>query len=184
MLAAELIDIIVDFLHDDGPALAACSLACRVFLPASRLHLLASVYLRCDTRAAHVQQFLSFLDSPFMTPYIQHLNIAGMQCAHGWPARDRNFHKLKSLPKLTSLSINHTSFDMKLFPSLVQPWCEHIIRLSMRGSGFYDFYNLVGFLALFTSLERLTLKDPVWANESEDSGRRVSNTLRTLTLED
>lgn len=189
ILAAELIDIIVDFLHDDEQALAACSLACRVFLPAARLHLLARVHLRCDTRAKHVQKFLSFLHSPSIEPYIQSLKIVGMQCAHGWPPRRwtqkrHNFDRLNSLPKLTSLSINHTSFDMKQFPTLVQPWCERITSLYMRDSGFHDFYNFVGFIALFTSLERLVLNDTVWAKESADSGGRVSSTLRALTLEE
>jgi hypothetical protein len=69
MLAAELIDIIMDFLRDDKPALAACSLAGRIFLPASQFHLLESTNL-CCYKEAHMQQFFSSLESPSLAPYI------------------------------------------------------------------------------------------------------------------
>ncbi len=41
----ELIDYILDFLHDDVPTLRTCSLVSRAFLPCSRYHIYSSVFI-------------------------------------------------------------------------------------------------------------------------------------------
>jgi hypothetical protein len=44
-LSPELIDHIIDFLHDDKPTLAVCSLVCRNWVPTSRLHYIESIMI-------------------------------------------------------------------------------------------------------------------------------------------
>ncbi|KZT02342.1 uncharacterized protein LAESUDRAFT_604658, partial [Laetiporus sulphureus 93-53] len=45
-LPPELRDMILDFLHDDCPALKSCSLVSGVWLPTTRSHLFRSIQIR------------------------------------------------------------------------------------------------------------------------------------------
>ncbi|KAI0700284.1 hypothetical protein BC835DRAFT_1412089 [Cytidiella melzeri] len=47
-LPQELLDYIVDFLHDDARSLVSCSLASRSFVPGSRLHLFGTFHIKDD----------------------------------------------------------------------------------------------------------------------------------------
>jgi hypothetical protein len=55
---AELTDRIIDFLHSDKRALAACSLVCKSWIPASRCHLFREFTLT----SANAQAFLELFE--------------------------------------------------------------------------------------------------------------------------
>ncbi|KAF8202274.1 hypothetical protein BJ912DRAFT_1138517 [Pholiota molesta] len=107
---SELCDYIIDFLHDDEVSLRACSLVCRSWVPASRVHL------------------------------FDHLKLTGCPCAKpgsGWLPNTscrRIYGTLLSSPHLAGyinkLSVNETRIDQPanyrwvsaeiMFPSLLQ----------------------------------------------------------------
>jgi hypothetical protein len=109
-LYRELCDYIIDFLHDDEVSLRACSLVCRSWVPASRVHL------------------------------FDHLKLTGCPCAKpgsGWLPNTscrRIYGTLLSSPHLAGyinkLSVNETRIDQPanyrwvsaeiMFPSLLQ----------------------------------------------------------------
>lgn len=73
VLAAELIDRIIDFLHDDEKALRACCLVCRQWLPCSRFHRFHSIYLYGSgiNRERRAQTFLKI--APRIGSYVHSL---------------------------------------------------------------------------------------------------------------
>ncbi|KAJ7461793.1 hypothetical protein B0H11DRAFT_2198635 [Mycena galericulata] len=82
---AELLDIIVNDLHDDVPSLKACSLASRVFVPSARVHIFSTIYLLppqgldplgLHGQKNHSQKFDALLDtSPHLAPLVKDLRI-------------------------------------------------------------------------------------------------------------
>src|ERR1700733_3510546 len=62
-LAPELIDRIIDFLHDDKRTLAVCSLVCRNWVPTSRLHYIESMVIDPIT----VDRLVDLFQSPSCT---------------------------------------------------------------------------------------------------------------------
>ena len=63
VLCQELIDLIVDYAHDDFDTLISCSLASRVFLPSSRFHL----FKRQCCRLSQWARFFDLIKSPLST---------------------------------------------------------------------------------------------------------------------
>jgi hypothetical protein len=72
-LPQELCDYVIDYLHCNRAALKACSLVCKDWLPASRLHLSRAIY-RWPSKCADL---LSLLESPLCTikPFVKTLEI-------------------------------------------------------------------------------------------------------------
>ncbi|TCD66774.1 hypothetical protein EIP91_000965 [Steccherinum ochraceum] len=74
----ELVDIILDYLHDDKPTLAACSLVSRDWRPSTRYHLFQALHIGGDAIVGGYDNFLRFLDaSPSIRPYIRSLHVSG-----------------------------------------------------------------------------------------------------------
>jgi len=70
VLSPELIDVIVDFAHDDRSFLLNCSLVSSAFLPSSRFHLFEQLHLRHSQLA----EFFDLLESPLSTiTHIQYM---------------------------------------------------------------------------------------------------------------
>ena len=67
----EIVDIIIDYLHDDFNTLKCCSLVCHAWLPASRFHLF-DVVTCLQGKFSTLQPFLTLAaSSPDATPYIR-----------------------------------------------------------------------------------------------------------------
>ncbi|THH30162.1 hypothetical protein EUX98_g4017 [Antrodiella citrinella] len=74
----ELVDIIIDHLHDDKPALATCSLVSREWRPSTRYHLFQSIRICGDALFGGYDTFLRFLDAaPSIRPFIRSLCLSG-----------------------------------------------------------------------------------------------------------
>lgn len=63
VLSQELIDYIIDFLHNDLPTLRACSLASRCLLDASHHHLLGTVTVVGGPRDEMLQGFRHLIEN-------------------------------------------------------------------------------------------------------------------------
>lgn len=187
-LPGEITDMIIDFLHNDKQALMACSLASRGFLSACRFHLLARIHLNCRD-GPRLHQFLSFLAlSPVVAPFIRCLDMIEVERSSKDSTEGYDVQILNCLPKLTSLSIKGSVRDTTLSPSLAERWCTQITTLSMsdlNSRGFRYIDDLVAVLALFTSLEHLTLNDMLWFRQRAHPPHcRLSSALHTLILQD
>jgi hypothetical protein len=84
-LVQELVDIVIDFLHDDTKALRNCSLVCRSWVARTRLHLISEGggSKRKINRWTSAE-FLEILESPYLTvgPYVRDLVLDGHRCSH------------------------------------------------------------------------------------------------------
>jgi hypothetical protein len=71
-LPQELVDWVIDYLHDDPDELYACSLVCRDWLPSSRYHKFGTILLQSSITAPE-----SFETCPIAAEYVRNLVIIG-----------------------------------------------------------------------------------------------------------
>ncbi|KAJ7306743.1 hypothetical protein DFH08DRAFT_513527 [Mycena albidolilacea] len=109
-LPQELIDTIVDILHDDGPSLKSCSLAARTFVISARKHIFKKIEILSSSDTS--QRFYELLcSSPHIAPLVEDLCIASVlekfpvTCAYLDPSGDYMSGRALSLilPLLTEL---------------------------------------------------------------------------------
>lgn len=75
-LPPEVVDYIIDFLHDDTRALKACVLTCRVWLSSARHHLFSSLLIR----ERRLLRFLAFAENtPHVGLHVRSLALMGEQ---------------------------------------------------------------------------------------------------------
>ena len=80
--SGEIVDIIIDYLHDDFDTLKSCSLVCHAWLPASRFHLF-DVVTCLRGQDATLKHFLAWaMSSPDATPYIRTVIIQPVSEKH------------------------------------------------------------------------------------------------------
>ncbi|KAJ7868597.1 hypothetical protein B0H14DRAFT_2503876 [Mycena olivaceomarginata] len=76
-LPQELVDTILDILHDDIPSLKSCSLAARIFVISARKHIFKKIEILSSSDAS--QRFYQLLcSSPHITPIVEDLCIASV----------------------------------------------------------------------------------------------------------
>lgn len=74
----ELVDLIIDNLHDETTALKHCSLVCKSWLPTSRKYIFERLYFDCLYRTQNLEPSYNFFsESPHLIPYIRVLKISG-----------------------------------------------------------------------------------------------------------
>ncbi|KAF8478336.1 hypothetical protein JB92DRAFT_3280461 [Gautieria morchelliformis] len=74
ILPGEMIDQVIDHLHDDPPSLRACCLTCRAWAPSARFHIFHDIVSdaeRADGLAEHLET------SPHISPLVRSLTING-----------------------------------------------------------------------------------------------------------
>ena len=73
----EILDLIVDNLHDEPTTLEACCLACESWIPRTRYHLFAGVEF--NSQAPSVQSWIRAFPDPSNSPthYTRKLSICG-----------------------------------------------------------------------------------------------------------
>lgn len=79
MIPPELVDIVIDHLHDDRQALLACSLVCRAWLPSCRFHKFGSVVIPWPETKGH-----DFEECPIAAQFVRELTI-GSSSLGSWP---------------------------------------------------------------------------------------------------
>ena len=72
LLPPELIDQVIDYLHDDKQTLRSCSLLCRLFVPSARFHLFRTVVIKKDRD--HAMSVLASM-APDLVLYIRNLTL-------------------------------------------------------------------------------------------------------------
>ena len=176
MLPFELLEYIVDFLHDDSNALRACSLTCQSLIPAARKYLFRRIVLK---RVSDTLRFLQALDSSADTQfsvasYVRDLRLPFMGFVKGGKKQRRyelvrrvlrNLQHLSQLRMYTfdwlgfmeSLRVDAGAGSLRdamaaFFP--LQELKELIIdHLVSRSS-----YELTLFISIFPQLEQLEMR--------------------------
>jgi hypothetical protein len=150
LLSQELIDIIVDYAHDDFDILLNCSLASRLFLPSSRLHLFEQLELRSSRWA----EFFDLLDSPLST------------ITHVWSIKLDFEDKTPDLPSIMTLlhdlGLHSITLDkMRIEQPINLDWeiveLVGLRKLSITCGDFPDPSHMFDIISRFKTVEHLSL---------------------------
>ncbi|KAF7968533.1 hypothetical protein HWV62_30195 [Athelia sp. TMB] len=187
ILAQELVDMIIDFLHADRAALAACSLTCHAWLPAAHLHLFYSV----DASVRTLQTLCERLERwPQLAARVQCLSVGDRKSSDKeMPAAAEMVAEVRRLATLLP-SVTHMKISGRFLRwSADTAWnvlralsCElsHVARLDLAHVAFFAFYHFAEFLSGFTALRRVTLLEVGWAlelNLGGDTALRLAHPL-------
>ena len=120
-LPVEVIEQVVDFLHDDAHTLAVCSLTCRTLLLTARKHLWYSVHIHIlrdrQPKTRRLAGFLALLDAnPDLAPYVRSLTWTWASEFSGsskpsWSGFKR-YCLWERLPNVRALEFNCIAFFM------------------------------------------------------------------------
>ncbi|KAI1782214.1 hypothetical protein LXA43DRAFT_1104514 [Ganoderma leucocontextum] len=170
-LPVEVIERVVDFLHDDTHALVACSLTCRGLLPAARKHIWYAVHIPVTgdrkPKTRHLAGFLTLLvANPNLHPYVRSLTWAWTSFCGSKPSRfgfkELRMRLWEQLPNLHTLKFYRISFFFVIDPII--ELCRtfpHLEELATRGT---------------RKLKRLSISDAM-------SPRHVSAVAEALLVE-
>ena len=167
-LPQELTDAIVDHLHDDRPSLQACALVCSAWLDPSRYHLFRSLTV---SQYGLLKSTVDFLIScPDVAWYVERFIVLGEEITNLSLKWDHFSLLLSRLPRLRVLhltqfvlGVNRTGLKdggtAPLLPLLKYPHAGPVEEIHIDTSNLvtYDFAILLHFLALFSSIRRLSL---------------------------
>lgn len=200
IFAQELVDFMIDFLHDDELTLGACALVCKQFIPSSRFHLFNTVLLRPH----RAESFSDLLNSAHVT-FLHHLHSVKIDEEiqvfvepddHHWDDCPSEFwlsvfDKLPPLRTVKTLSLGAIKLDKDCYSSLITAFgnITHLMLLSKRFDSRSDAMEL---LSGFPSMQTLSLANAVIESsglQSEASNTKTANidyiypTLTTLHLQ-
>ncbi|EMD35552.1 hypothetical protein CERSUDRAFT_96665 [Gelatoporia subvermispora B] len=152
ILAPELMDMIIDFLHDDPVALKNCSLTCTSWVPTCRLHLFDTIQLQ-EKRLKSFHTILQF--SPHIGPYVKFLHVELSE-----PEDPELFTFI--VPHLTSLE----DLDIYAVENSLVPWdslatlAMTVVRLHVEArEAFEGPWDLVRLIRLFPKIKRFSVYD-------------------------
>ncbi|GJE93735.1 hypothetical protein PsYK624_098960 [Phanerochaete sordida] len=176
----ELLDRIIDFLHDERDALAACSLVHRRWLPASSLHLFSLFrWPPCKTHwyggsdwhryACWCRQLLDssktlegiellFRNSPRISDNVRDLRIV-MWTARRTTTPREIAHIFDALPRLQSLDIGNLDFSQGVSLASDQSTPRFLRRLRLGHiSSNVDLQNIYDLLSCFETISTLSFQ--------------------------
>ncbi|OCH95240.1 hypothetical protein OBBRIDRAFT_613978, partial [Obba rivulosa] len=164
-LPSELIDSIIDFLHDDREALANCSLTCRSWLPRTRYHKFSTMIVTEDVKEKY-SQFLD--DCPDVRPYFRILRLNAFGTNPSW--NDWNVMSFVTrLPNIYTLVFRGLSFHSAppLGPDI------RLRELMFHNCFFQSLDILLSTLASIGSVDMLSLQATILREASLPSGARM-----------
>ncbi|EJD43724.1 hypothetical protein AURDEDRAFT_167101 [Auricularia subglabra TFB-10046 SS5] len=186
-LPYELVERIVDYLHDDQPSLRACSLVAAAWRAASLSHMFATM------RLLSVSRFRKFVHVTCFRPRIalyvrsMHLSFAKMPDAFA--------DLIPSIPhvakNLETLGLEHTGHSPVVTRLLEHPMFAAITALSLTHVWFGSFVHLRELICTFARLRDLSINNVTWDlgpdqlpdDPGEPSGPAPALRLRHLYLQ-
>lgn len=146
---AEIIDLIIDYLHDDKPSLVACNQTCRLLRPACRYHM----FSRIEVFPENLALLHEILDSGAtdIAQLVQHVDISDWTGVDGI---QNPLPLLVRLPNLHSLSLQSRRRTEP--PILSLPNLRHIELVGVRFSTLKQFLRFI-----YTFPRLLTLSIPI-----------------------
>lgn len=177
VIPPEIVDRIIDYLHDDGNTLIACSLVARDWVPSTRLHLFAKLSLLSSNEVEKLTELDSF--APNNLHYCQELSI-GTNNHFGNPSTRPGFMPFvgtppsaisKRIDRFTSLHTLHfrgfpSGAMGGLISSLVEI-SEKVTTITFTDSSLESCYDLWKILRLFQNLENVHASDLGYSSSRE-----------------
>lgn len=173
----EIVDRIIDYIHEDTKTLIACSLVARDWVPSTRLHLFAKLSLLSAHEVARFAELDSF--APNIIHYCQELSI-GTNNKFDNPSTWPGFLPFIGTPPLTiservdrfvSLHTLHfRGFPSGVKSSLISPLVEisgKNTTITFTDSSLESCYDLWKILRLFPNLERVHVSDLGYSSSGE-----------------
>jgi hypothetical protein len=158
-IPSEITDTVIDYLHSDTKALAACTRVCKEWLPASRYHLFSTI----SVHKYNFTRFFDTLDTPdcIWRPYVRHLHLTESQTR----GREFEFTHLDdaSLLKLSTLkAVNELSLQNFRYADLAKLSSAFggVTALNIRHCYFSSLAGCMSMVTLFP-LKQLTLEDNI-----------------------
>ncbi|KAK0241232.1 hypothetical protein EDD85DRAFT_393560 [Armillaria nabsnona] len=146
-LSQELIDSFIDEFKDDQQTLKTCALVCRAFLPRVRTHRFQNISLMHDEQSSSLIALCRA--SPHIPAYITSLCMKWVSVAS-----DATLQFLRLLSNLQHLRLFHCFTLDKVQPYIPT---QNLHSLTLDTVSFRDSTELKGYIALFPSLQRLSL---------------------------
>ena len=154
VLPPELLDHIVDYLHDDHQALRNCSLTCHALVPSARFHLFQRV--KIDNRNFVRATSVFAGSTPHLADYVRHLSLE-----LGTPLGGSSFAHLRTL-----LDKGEIPVLLRVFMLVLSPRMRNVTRLILKDVPFDR--GIVAMLAPnFPQLHTLSLFD-CWFHYNTD----------------
>lgn len=177
---SELVDIIIDYLHEDKPSLGACGAVCKSWLPPSRYHLFSSVRLDNSLGA-----FLDLLDSPTTSipPHVRSLRIKyGSHTSDAIPRLARHLLAVRYL-YLERICFSELSTEARL-ACLSSELFKQVTSLNLDHVIFDSLDQLAELTCSYPFLEHLFLSRVNWEHTSPSITYKWSlpASLRVLEL--
>jgi hypothetical protein len=168
-LPAELIDTVVDFLHDDEESLANCSLVCKEWVPATRYHIFNNLLLD----RWNMEEFVDLITRPSATValYINHLIIDQGKSRHT-DLFQSMFRRLPHFHLLRTLELRNSRWA----DSLVFAF-GGIRDLKLSRCTFANPVHLKTVISSFLSLKRLSVSHTRFLVEHDDLDQDVAVTM-------
>ena len=168
---AEIFDIIVDHLHDNHKALAACSLVCRAWLPSSRYHLFFTVQVS-DT--GNLTRFLDELDSPLSTiaPFVRTLTLH--ECDYISPPKSTR--DMETTSRTATSEIDARTVSLSRLVALK--------KLELHRFHFNHFNEFIDIVSVFPLLKEISLDVVQWEDDQalEEPNRGPPPALQVICL--
>ena len=175
----EIVDRIIDYVHDDVKTLAVCSLIARDWVPSTRLHLFAKLSLLSAHEVARLTELDSF--APNILYYCQELTI-GTNSTFDYPSTPGFLPFVSTLPSTISERIDrlaslHT-LHFRGFPSgvkrgLISPLVDiskKITAITFTDSSLESCYDLWKILRLFPNLEHVHVSNLGYSSNNRKKG--------------
>lgn len=169
-LANEVVDIIIDFLHDDKPSLRTCSLTCKTFLPSTRYHLFSDITFTSE----NIESFVTLLESPSpssIAPVVRHIILGRLFSYQFNRAMDliqnatRLTFRLRAVKSLRITSLGLTCAHPSIFKAFLSMIANlsGVEELTLRSIQFERFEHVLDVAYAFPRLRWLSLESVYWA---------------------
>ncbi|PBK80526.1 hypothetical protein ARMGADRAFT_1171809 [Armillaria gallica] len=173
MIPAELVDVILDYLHDDSETLRTCSLVSKYWLQSSRRHSFCVV-----VTTANQCQFIQLCANA--NTFLPHTlrNVDLVLESHP-EAFSRALESFPVLQDTTSLCIRFAKWEPNL--STLSNKFPSITNLDLNKIIFDSLPHVLDFITSFPHLQSLSIHDTSWTDPHEDI-RMLPISLTYLTL--
>jgi len=183
-LPVELIDRIIDFLHDDRVTLRACSLVSSTWRDASLHHMFWMVNLLSVARFRKFVHVACF--RPRIGQYVREIRVAFPKVQHGFEALIPSI-PATLMPNLRTLGLQHTGHTPVLAALLEHPMFTSVTNLCLTHVWFGSFSELRGLITNFRHLRDLSIGNVTWDRDDPPSPigpteQQPSFHLRSLAL--
>ena len=175
LLSPELIDIIVDYAHDDFDTLLNYSLASRLFLPSSRFHLFEWL----DLKSSQWAEFFDLLDSPLST--ITHIQSINLDFEGKMP------DLLSIVTRLHGFGLHSITLDnMRIEQPINLDWeiieLVGLRKLSIERGNFSDPSHTFDIISRFKNVEHLCLHFCIFHGLADTSADIPHHPIRNSTV--